>query len=218
MGMTAIRGSSYSGRVLSRLGAWPALRTGRAQCGVGVGISAGTRQVLHLHSADEADLRLTRPVIDRLRDAIEESGRVRADAEGDWVSVRLESERDVDLLLSLLSVAIQANGDPPRPNGDPSQRNGDPSRPNGDRKGNGDRNGQAAPCRTARESIGAGRPVRPRRRGRVPDGPPPSGNGPQTSGPARRTDGSGRGGDAEDAVGSVTGSVARRPRGLPDVW
>src|SRR5512139_4029408 len=109
MGMTAIRGSSYSGRVISRLDAWPTLRTGRARCGVGVGVSTGSHEIMHLHSADEADLRLTRPVIERMKDAFEESGQVHADPDGDWVSVRLESDHDVDLLLSLVSVAIQVS-------------------------------------------------------------------------------------------------------------
>lgn len=110
---------SLAGRLTRQLDAWPAVRAGRAECGLGTGFSAAHRsgrQVVHLHGGDEAELRLTRPVIDRLAAALRESGRVSVSPGGDWVRVRLDTESDVRLVMSLASVAIKASG-PDSPDG-----------------------------------------------------------------------------------------------------
>ncbi|GLY78912.1 luciferase family protein [Actinoallomurus iriomotensis] len=104
---------SLAGRLTAQLDAWPAVRAGRAGCGVGTGFSPAQRveaQIVHLHGGDEAELHLTRPVIARLGDALLKSGRVAVTPGGDWVRVRLDTESDVALVMSLASVALQANG------------------------------------------------------------------------------------------------------------
>jgi luciferase-like monooxygenase len=111
---------SLAGRLMAQLDAWPAVRAGRAGCGVGTGFAPVRRadaQIVHLHGGDEAELHLTRPVVARLGDVLLKSGRVAVDPGGDWVRVRLDTESDVALVMSLASVALKANG-----SGDPSGR------------------------------------------------------------------------------------------------
>ncbi|SEG89118.1 hypothetical protein SAMN04489712_12324 [Thermomonospora echinospora] len=109
--------SSFADRLVKRLNTWPAVSIGRADCGIGFGLGVGPRQILHLHSADlhsadEAELLLTRPVIERLGAALARSGRVAVRPGGDWVRIGLSTDSDVTLVLSLASVAIKAAGDP----------------------------------------------------------------------------------------------------------
>jgi Family of unknown function (DUF5519) len=109
-----------SGRLTRQLDAWPAVRAGQAECGLGTGFSTAHRagtQIVHLHGGDEAQVYLTRPVIARLGDALLESGRVMVSEGGDWVRVRLDTESDVALTMSLASVAIQADAGESREEG-----------------------------------------------------------------------------------------------------
>lgn len=111
--MNTCEQGSLAGRLTRQLDAWPAVHADRAECGLGTGFAAAHRaggQIVHLHGGDEAELYLTRPVIDRLGAALRESGRVSVSPGGDWVRVRLDTESDVRLVMSLASVAIKASG------------------------------------------------------------------------------------------------------------
>jgi hypothetical protein len=105
--------SSLAGRLRSHLDTWPALSLGLADCGVGTGFTNVTHrtggQIVHLHGGDEAELCLTWPVVTRLGEALGRSGRVTLVPGGDWVRIRLDTEFDVELAISLTSVAIQAD-------------------------------------------------------------------------------------------------------------
>ncbi len=116
---------SLAGRLTTQLDTWPAVRADRAECGVGTGFSAGASrpgtQIVHLHGGDEVELYLTRPVVARLGDALLSSGRVFLTPGGGWVRVRLDTESDVSLVMSLASVAIQTQlvgGAEPSPDAD----------------------------------------------------------------------------------------------------
>jgi hypothetical protein len=102
-----------AGRLMAHLAAWPAMTAGAAECGVGVGFTTVTPrsgvQIVHLHGGDHADLYLTRPVITRLGDALRQSGRILIMPNQDWIRVELDTESDIELAMSLTSVAIQAN-------------------------------------------------------------------------------------------------------------
>ncbi|MEU6041341.1 luciferase family protein [Actinomadura sp. NPDC047616] len=120
--MTGSGKTSHAGRIAARLAAWPGVSKVRADCGIGIALQAGGRQIVHLHCDDEAELRLTRPVVERLGGALAESGRVAIRAGGEWVAVRLDTDSDVALVVSLASVAIKANTTPsPPPSPPPSK-------------------------------------------------------------------------------------------------
>jgi Family of unknown function (DUF5519) len=94
--------------VAAQLTAWPGLATGRPSCGVGRGFAFRGTQILHLHTGHEADLRLTRPFIDRLDQVLTESGQIVIRPGDDWVTVSLTTDTAASLLISLMSLAIQA--------------------------------------------------------------------------------------------------------------
>ena len=74
-----------------------------------MGLAVSSLQIVHLHRPDEAELYLTWPVISRLGVALAELRRVRFAPADDWVRARLETDSHVTMLMSLVSVAIQAN-------------------------------------------------------------------------------------------------------------
>ncbi|WP_252801954.1 luciferase domain-containing protein [Actinoallomurus spadix] len=92
----------------AQLATWPGLATDRPSCGVGRGFAFRGTQILHLHTGDEADLRLTRSFIDRLDQVLAESGQIVVRPGDDWVTVRLDTDTAGSLLISLTSLAIQA--------------------------------------------------------------------------------------------------------------
>jgi hypothetical protein len=100
---------SFASRALEQLREWPALKVCRAECGAGMGLAVSAGQIVHLHRPDEAELYLTWPVIRRLSAALADTEQVRFSAGGDWIWLRLDCASDVRLLVSLVSVAIQAN-------------------------------------------------------------------------------------------------------------
>lgn len=109
---------STAERVAAQLTTWPGLATGRPSCGVGRGFAFHDTQILHLHTGDEADLRLTRPFIDRLDQVLAESGQIVVRPGDDWVTMRLDTDTAASLLISLMSLAIQGVEDrasPARP-------------------------------------------------------------------------------------------------------
>jgi hypothetical protein len=104
---------------MAQVGSWPGVRSTSAECGLGVGLSVDARQVVHLHADGTAELFLTWPVIGRLSKALRDCGRVQMEPGGDWVRMRLESDSDVALLISLASVAIKAITSPTAADGRP---------------------------------------------------------------------------------------------------
>lgn len=100
-------GVSMAGRLSARLGEWPAVRRGRDGYGA-VAADGSVRPVLHLHGAGTMELCLTRPMIDRLGDTLRDERGVEVRPGEDWVRVRLDTESDVALALTLISLAIQA--------------------------------------------------------------------------------------------------------------
>jgi Luciferase len=100
---------SFADRALEQLRHWPALQVCRAECGMAIGVTADSAQIIHLHQPDEARLWLTRPVIQRLRHALSGNSQIHLEQDGGWIRVRLDSDGDVGLLVTLASLAIQAH-------------------------------------------------------------------------------------------------------------
>ncbi|WP_433476469.1 luciferase family protein [Spirillospora sp. CA-142024] len=99
----------FADLALEQLRAWPALTVCRAGDGTGRGLAFQTRQIVHLHTPDAAEVYLTWPVVRRMGSALTDNSGVTVAPGRDWVGVRLDSHGDVTLLISLVSVAITAN-------------------------------------------------------------------------------------------------------------
>jgi hypothetical protein len=119
MGMGSMASTTFADRAVEQLRDWPSLRICLADTGPGRGVALSTRQIVHLHSDAEAEVRLTWPVVHRMAEVLIECGRVTIRPGDDWVQVRLDSDSDVRLFASLVSVAIKANvqalAEPDRP-------------------------------------------------------------------------------------------------------
>ncbi|WP_055491186.1 luciferase family protein [Streptomyces sp. TP-A0356] len=97
-------------RALEQLQVWPDLTAGPASCGTGLALRCSRSEIVHFHSGCEADLYLTSRAIERFSDdVLAESTAIRVVPGSLWVTVRLDCEADVDLLMSLVSVALQAH-------------------------------------------------------------------------------------------------------------
>ncbi|MDH6488651.1 UNVERIFIED_CONTAM: hypothetical protein RKD50_004949 [Streptomyces canus] len=104
-------------RALERLEAWSDLSTGLPSCGAGLALRSGHSEIVHFHPGRDVDLHLTEPAIRRFHDDLQESTAVRLLPGSRWVTVHLDCETDVDLLMSLVSMALKAHHAGPRPVG-----------------------------------------------------------------------------------------------------
>ncbi|MEU6218963.1 luciferase family protein [Streptomyces sp. NPDC047022] len=96
-------------RALERLDAWPDLTAGPASCGTGRALRTPNSEIVHFHTGHEADLHLTSRALQRICHDLAESTAIRMVPGSRWVTVHLDCDADVDLLLSLVSVALQAH-------------------------------------------------------------------------------------------------------------
>jgi hypothetical protein len=103
---------------MTRLADWPDLVEARPSCGTGRALRTDGAEIAHFHSGVMADVHLSAATIWRLRGDLKNSTALRLVPGSAWVTVRLECESDIDLLLTLVSVALKAHhgspaGDPP---------------------------------------------------------------------------------------------------------
>ncbi|WP_236243820.1 luciferase family protein [Streptomyces sp. CC210A] len=91
-----------------RLACWSALSCGPAPCGAAHCLCAGGTEIVHFHGDNEADVHLTRPLLTRLGPTLRRSTALRLCPATGWVTVRLETGSDIDLLATLVSAALAA--------------------------------------------------------------------------------------------------------------
>ncbi|MFI6034154.1 luciferase family protein [Streptomyces sp. NPDC051315] len=96
-------------RAMERLRGWPDLHAGHASCGAGRALRSVHSEILHFHSPRDVDLHLTVPAIQRIHADLRGSTAVRLVPGSRWVTVHLDCDTDVDLLMSLVSVALKAH-------------------------------------------------------------------------------------------------------------
>ncbi|MGW2716039.1 luciferase domain-containing protein [Streptomyces sp. NPDC001492] len=96
-------------RAMDQLAAWPDLSPCEAGCGTGRALRSARDEIVHFHSERDVDLHLTTRAIQRLHYDFAESTAIRMVPGSRWVTVHLDCETDVDLLLSLVSVALKAH-------------------------------------------------------------------------------------------------------------
>ncbi|MFC5213811.1 luciferase family protein [Streptomyces coerulescens] len=107
-------------RAMERLRAWPDLTSGPAGCGAGRALRAVHSEIVHFHSDHDVDLHLTAPAIARFHDDLRDSTAIRLVPGSGWVTVHLDCDTDVDLLMSLVSAALKAHQNLPSPAGRPA--------------------------------------------------------------------------------------------------
>jgi hypothetical protein len=105
---------------MTQLAKWPDLSPCEAGCGTGAALRSGRDEIVHFHSGRDVDLHLTAHAIQRLHHDIAGSTAIRLVPGSRWVTVHLDCDADVDLLLSLVSVALKAHQNGPLPAGTPT--------------------------------------------------------------------------------------------------
>ncbi|MFF9180376.1 luciferase domain-containing protein [Streptomyces misionensis] len=109
---------TLASRALAQLATWPDLRQAVPSCGQGQAVSSAKGEIVHFHSERDVDLRLTDRAIRRFAKDLRRTGAIRIVPGSQWVTLRLDAASDVDLLLTLVSVALQAQQTP----SDPAER------------------------------------------------------------------------------------------------
>ncbi|MEW2167693.1 luciferase family protein [Streptomyces sp. NPDC007084] len=100
---------TLASRAMMRLAVWPDLAETRPSCGTGRALRADGSEILHFHTDHDVDLHLTDRAIRRFADHLKGSTAVRVVPGSRWVTIHLEVDSDIDLLLTLVSVALQAH-------------------------------------------------------------------------------------------------------------
>ncbi|MFJ1972545.1 luciferase family protein [Streptomyces sp. NPDC087903] len=96
-------------RAMDRLEVWPDLSVGLPSCGTGRALRSVRHEIVHFHSGRDVDLHLTVPAIERFRGDLRGSTAVHLVPGSRWITVHLDCDGDVDLLMSLVSVALKAH-------------------------------------------------------------------------------------------------------------
>ncbi|MFE1955519.1 MULTISPECIES: luciferase domain-containing protein [Streptomyces] len=94
-------------RAMTELGTWPHLVSGPPRCSIGHAFGPAGHDLVHFHSDDCADLYLTAPAVQRLLPHLRRTSAVRVHPGASWITVLLECDTDVQLLLSLVSLALK---------------------------------------------------------------------------------------------------------------
>lgn len=94
---------------MTRLASWPDLVEARPSCGRGRALCSDGAEIAHFHSDRSVDLHLTAPTIRRLRADLKASTALRLLPGSHWVTIHLECESDIDLLMTLVSVALKSH-------------------------------------------------------------------------------------------------------------
>lgn len=100
---------TLASRAIKQFVSWPDLTEDRPSCGIGRALRSPVAEIAHFHSDRSADLHLTAGSIRRIVNDLAESSAIRLVPGSHWVTVRLDSHTDVDLLMTLMSLALQAH-------------------------------------------------------------------------------------------------------------
>ncbi|WP_330309493.1 MULTISPECIES: luciferase family protein [unclassified Streptomyces] len=107
-------------RAMTRLANWPDLAEAQPSCGTGRALCSAQSEIVHFHTDHDVDLHLTVRAIRRFEDHLKGATAVRMVPGSRWVTIHLEVDTDIDLLLTLVSLALQAHQTSPVPVDTPS--------------------------------------------------------------------------------------------------
>ncbi|MEU6659059.1 luciferase family protein [Streptomyces sp. NPDC046821] len=94
-------------RAMTQLESWPNLVSGSPRCAVGRAFGTAGCDIVHFHADDAADLYLTRAAVERLLPQLLHCTAIRVRPGASWITVLLDCDDDVALLLMLMSVALK---------------------------------------------------------------------------------------------------------------
>ncbi|MGW3101336.1 luciferase domain-containing protein [Streptomyces sp. NPDC001100] len=94
---------------LAQLATWPDLAEAEPSCGVGRALRTVHGEIAHFHSDGRVDLYLTARAIRRFEDHLRAATAVQLVPGSQWVTVHLDVTTDVHLLMTLVSLALQAH-------------------------------------------------------------------------------------------------------------
>ena len=100
---------TLAARALTQLATWPDLTEAQPSCGVGRALCSPHGEIVHFHSDSDADLHLTARTIRRFQDHLARSAAVRVVPGSQWITLHLKGNEDVHLLMTLVSLALQAH-------------------------------------------------------------------------------------------------------------
>ncbi len=98
---------------MERLLTWPDLSACPPRCGTGQALRSARDEIVHFHSARDVDLHLTQRAVQRFHYDLGGSSAIQLVPGSGWVTVHLDCATDIDLLLSLVSVALKAHQNRP---------------------------------------------------------------------------------------------------------
>lgn len=98
-------------RAMALLENWPNLVSGPPKCTVGQAFASAGHEIVHFHTADSADLHLTCAAVERLLPQLRHSTAIRVRPGASWITVLLDCDADIELLLGLVSVALKEHSD-----------------------------------------------------------------------------------------------------------
>lgn len=104
-------------RAMEHLGTWPDLTAGPAGCGTGKALRTARAEIVHVHSDRDVDLHLTLRTVQRFQYDLQGCSALHLVPGSPWVTVHLDCDADVALLLSLVSIALKAHQTRPVPQG-----------------------------------------------------------------------------------------------------
>ncbi|MFH9963648.1 luciferase family protein [Streptomyces mirabilis] len=96
-------------RAMAQLASWPDLTETPPSCGTGRALRTVHHEIVHFHTDQDVDLHLTARAIRRFEDHLRGATAVRLVPGSRWVTIRIEVETNMDLLLTLVSLALQAH-------------------------------------------------------------------------------------------------------------
>jgi uncharacterized membrane protein len=100
---------TLAARAFAQLATWPDLAEAEASCGVGRALRAADGEIAHFHSDDHVDLYLTARAIRRFEEHLTAAAAVQLMPRSQWVTLRLHANADVHLLMTLVSLVLQAH-------------------------------------------------------------------------------------------------------------
>ncbi|GGX30000.1 luciferase family protein [Streptomyces chartreusis] len=100
---------TLAARALAQLAAWPDLSEAEPSCGVGRALRAADGEIVHFHSDDHVDLYLTARAIKRFEEHLTATTAVQLVPGSQWATLRIDVTADIHLLMTLVSLALQAH-------------------------------------------------------------------------------------------------------------